>query len=657
MNADDRVKGWVLAAAVAVHLLLLRFSSPIILGAFLLLAAGAVLRGRQIFAPAWLERSVLVAGTLAAFWLRAGSVVFFGELAGLLAATQLLRPVTPSRGLRVIFCLLAMVAAAALRPFPSVNALFIVLDVAVLVILTEHLHRPPEAAIPFLVALTRSLRVVAPVSLIVILVFTLFPSLSLQTVPAITAFVGSDVLDPRRMGELVQSRRVAMVARFDADSPVPGVEDLYWRGQVLENNEGLRWSRETARGNVAASLAADPPRGGETVWRYRQDVPSSRGGILAVLDRVWTVDARRDGQEIAVLDIGAGALSAVGSGELRLAVASVADTAADPPEAGVAGGALGLPRDIADNATLQKTVRKILLPGQTTAENLDALARFFREGGFVYSLRPGRIPNLAKFLGGVRRGYCEHYAAAAANMLRIGGLPARVVTGYRGGEWNPWRRTITVRDADAHAWVEVWDAPAGRWVRFDPTSHVAPDLTERMERNLDSSRWPWYRTAAAYVTSLFAAATERLTLWWDKALALEIWESLQPVFLTALVLILAAWLARRVIHRRLDAARNYGAAVLAELETAAARAGRGRRPGETPLGWLRRLEDGAPAAEGAAVRAVAEAFEPFVYAPGGATTDRAAALRTAARTLKRLWRRARIGLSASGAPGKMPVPT
>ena len=84
------------------------------------------------------------------------------------------------------------------------------------------------------------------------------------------------------------------------------------------------------------------------------------------------------------------------------------------------------------------------------------------------------------FLFDTRRGFCEHYASAFVFVLRAADIPARVVTGYQGGEVNPVDGYLEVRQSDAHAWAEVWLAGRG-WQRMDPTAAVAPD---RVERNL-----------------------------------------------------------------------------------------------------------------------------------------------------------------------------
>ena len=94
------------------------------------------------------------------------------------------------------------------------------------------------------------------------------------------------------------------------------------------------------------------------------------------------------------------------------------------------------------------------------------------------SSRRGSEPNsVDDFLFNTRRGFCEHFASAFTMLARAAGIPARVVTGYQGGEFNPMSGYLIVRQSDAHAWSEVWLEGRG-WVRVDPTAAVAPERIE-----------------------------------------------------------------------------------------------------------------------------------------------------------------------------------
>jgi protein-glutamine gamma-glutamyltransferase len=117
---------------------------------------------------------------------------------------------------------------------------------------------------------------------------------------------------------------------------------------------------------------------------------------------------------------------------------------------------------------------------------VDAVLAYFRTEPFSYTLRPPLLTGghaVDDFLFRTRRGFCEHYASAFTTMARAAGIPARVVTGYLGGELNPISGRLVIRQSDAHAWAEVWLEEEG-WTRVDPTGAVAPD---RIELSLDDA--------------------------------------------------------------------------------------------------------------------------------------------------------------------------
>jgi hypothetical protein len=121
--------------------------------------------------------------------------------------------------------------------------------------------------------------------------------------------------------------------------------------------------------------------------------------------------------------------------------------------------------------------------GAAPAQIVERALAYFNTEPFVYTLQPGTLGTdpLDEFLFETRRGFCEHYAAAFTLLMRLAGVPARVVTGYQGGELNPRGGYLMVRQADAHAWSEVWLEGSG-WMRVDPTAAVSP---ERVERSID----------------------------------------------------------------------------------------------------------------------------------------------------------------------------
>jgi hypothetical protein len=111
------------------------------------------------------------------------------------------------------------------------------------------------------------------------------------------------------------------------------------------------------------------------------------------------------------------------------------------------------------------------------------LLNYFRTEDFHYTLTPPLMEEnpIESFLFTTQRGFCSHYASAFVYLMRVAHIPARVVTGYQGGEFNAIGNFLEIRQANAHAWAEVWIENQG-WVRVDPTAAVAP---ERIEQRLN----------------------------------------------------------------------------------------------------------------------------------------------------------------------------
>jgi transglutaminase-like putative cysteine protease len=494
--------------------------------------------------------------------------------------------------------------------------------------LAEQIHAPAGAEAAVWASVLRSLRLILPVAVIVTVAFWLFPAISSRTNVAFVRFGGSDLLSPGDASEVRLTRRIAFVATFPESSAVPSFSDLYWRGQVLEKNEGLRWAADPGRINSrpAPRHALPDPK-----WRYSQVLGPDRA--LAALDLPVSVIATREGQKATVLETGGFTYAVLGAGEVELEISSAPTLPDDPLLPAVASGSLGVPENIRSDPRLRTLAPRLFPSGTSLPANLEALGHFLATGGYSYTLRPGKMDpgDVAWFLFQHRKGFCGHYAAAAAGILRMGGIPARIVTGYRGGTWNPWLRTLTVRDSDAHAWVEAWDKGARHWTRFDPTSFVAPELSALMEVERNPDRWPWFRCSATYAASLItragagvSSARSRLHVPWTAAALLAF---------AGMAVVL--WWRRR----RLNSRPEIAALCLENLERQAGLKNRPRCPGETPLAWLARLETSSPSAsERFDLKSVSKSYERLTYAPGGPSAEKAGELKRASERLIRIWK-------------------
>ncbi len=623
----QKIAAGVMGVWLGLHQLLLADSGLLVLWTLLVLLAGMMLRGFRIFLPASVEWFLLCLTGVFVLLIFTPSIAFYGSVCGLVGAVLLLRTFSPIRGLWVLLCGLAMLSALVLRGEETVNTVFVIVDVAVLMLVAQQLHTPEEAVVKVWESVVRLLRVVLPVTLVVVLAFWIFPVLSTRTGGAWMGFSDGDVLNPGDFGELRVSRRVAFVADFSRSQSVPGWSALYWRGQVLEKNEGLRWSLEPSRINSVPPVGRLPSSG--TFWNYSQRLGTDR--ILSALERPVSVKVLREGRQTTILETGASIFAVLGNGGVELEIVSTSVPADDFPRQEVAEGDLAVPEKMRNDPRLQVLTSGLFVPGASLSAHLGSLGSFFETGGFSYTLRPGQMAShdVAGFLTDRKRGFCEHYAAAAAGLLRMGGIPARIVTGFRGGSWNPWLRTITVRDSDAHAWVEAWDERGRHWIRFDPTTFVAPDFSRRLETDMEPSRWPWHRLAATYASTVLARAGERLASFFS------IFTGWEFFLILAVGGGVVFWWRR---FRRVPGT-DVALACLDRLDKLAGLAKRGRLPGETPLAWFGRLAQSSPDAPGLAE--FARSYGRWMYSPDGKNAETLRALKISSGKLGRFFRKNR----------------
>jgi transglutaminase-like putative cysteine protease len=233
----------------------------------------------------------------------------------------------------------------------------------------------------------------------------------------------------------------------------------------------------------------------------------------------------------------------------------------------------------------------------TTQEGFVQAVLRHLDDGYAYTESPDpQASTIEGFLFDAREGYCQHFSGAMALLLRMGGVPARVVTGFTTGSLDRKSREFVVRDLDAHSWVEVWYEEYG-WVTFDPTPAVAPARSQPNEEGSSGGPAGLPRSPEFGSGDLpsdpgrRAAATTASTPWWEIALF---------AVLGTAALVLLVLIVRRHRARRPPAAL----APLLELERALRRMRRPPAPGTT----LRAIEGGfagSPAAAGY-VRAVRE---------------------------------------------------
>lgn len=143
-----------------------------------------------------------------------------------------------------------------------------------------------------------------------------------------------------------------------------------------------------------------------------------------------------------------------------------------------------------------------LVGDKDPAEAVVAVERYLGTFDYTLELRANGDDPLASFLFDVKAGHCEYFASAMAVLLRAGGVPARLVTGYYGGRYVEQGDYYAVRQGDAHAWVEVYFPERG-WVTYDPTppssrAAMLENMYGRMQLWLDGVRTAWRSAVIDY---------------------------------------------------------------------------------------------------------------------------------------------------------------
>ena len=307
---------------------------------------------------------------------------------------------------------------------------------------------------------------------VMLILFVLFPRIPgpLWGLPR-DAYKGrtglSEEMTPGTVSELSKSDDVAFRARFTGSIPPP--DQLYWRGPVLWNFDGRRWSS----GDKAPRTTPVPFTPEGEVLEYTVILEPSNRIWLFALD-LPAILPPRSGMTPSFQLLRQEPVNEVYRYEMR----SYPRYRTGDLEAAERNRGLWLPRS--GNPRARELV------AEWRARNLqpDAVVRaalaLFREQAFYYTLNPPLLGSnsVDEFLFRTRQGFCEHYASAFVFLMRSAGVPARVVTGYQGGERNTFGDYLIVRQSDAHAWAEVWLEERG-WVRVDPTAAVAPNRIQQ----------------------------------------------------------------------------------------------------------------------------------------------------------------------------------
>lgn len=422
-----------------------------------------------------------------------GAIVFnyytlFGRTAGSaflasLLCMKLLEMHSQRDRMIVIFLATFIVVLGFLFSQSLFSGIYMIFEALILTTTFISINQQPASTVPYLIIYKNNLalagRMLLQAAPLCLLLFILFPRVpgplwGLPEDVGVASTGLSEEMSPGRISQLSNDDAVAFRVKFKDVIPKPS--ELYWRGPVLWRFDGVRWDApksqlvlrlETKHEKFGAaidySLTLEPH---QQRWLFALDLPDS------------LPDKSRMSSELQLLSLHV--IDKVTRYELR----SHTQYRIEPDAPNNLQRYLALPKKISPRT--QQLIQTWLQDSPDKNQLVQKALSYFKDQEFYYSRSPPLLFDdpVDEFLFQTRKGYCEHYASAFTVMMRLAGIPARVVTGYQGGEMNPLSDYMIIRQSDAHAWSEIWLNQQG-WLRIDPTSVIPAG---RIESSIDLNR-------------------------------------------------------------------------------------------------------------------------------------------------------------------------
>jgi len=313
----------------------------------------------------------------------------------------------------------------------------------------------------------------------------------------------SNAMTPGNISNLVDSDAVAFRVKFQSRIPDPA--RMYWRGPVFWDFDGYTWSapelQRKALRKIELKNASNPVEYSVTLephnnyWLFALDQPGliPRGAFLSTELQLL---ARKTVTHL-----------------MRYRMISYLDPFVPWIQGLPRARYLHVPPATAIRA--RKYVQELMKDYPDKTGIVRAVLKLFSNKKYYYTRRPPRLTGdlTDSFLFDTRRGYCEHYASSFTVLMRLAGIPARVVTGYQGGELNPLSNYLIVRQSDAHAWSEIYLEGKG-WLRIDPTA-VIPASNIEDANDVNRIRGDYANTRVLSGKNWFTLSAIQLMYAWD----------------------------------------------------------------------------------------------------------------------------------------------
>lgn len=444
---------------------------------------------------------------------------------------------------------------------------------------------------------------------LVLVLFVFFPRGTAGLVTSLTRSLRhqtgiSGSLSPGSIASVAQSEEPAF--RVMIHGRQPDARDLYWRCLTLAYCEGMTWEQSAGERTRAPQEVKGVP-----VLQTLTLEPNGARWVPA-LDRPWKILRGGSDHYLNAEDQTLRSIDTIRFAR-RLEIESIASSSDEPLSESALRRALQLPATISPK--VQDLARQLAEGAGSHREIVERALNHFASQRFRYSLQPGAYGDkpLEEFLFERKVGFCEHFAASFGTLMRLAGVPVRLVMGYQGGELIQPGDYYLVRQYNAHVWNEVWLEGSG-WTRFDPTAVLAPTrLTPDFRTLLGDSFDIGFSIPR---DALWGQAVLRVQMFWDSLnyqwfmrvvqfnedeqfsffAGLGLWRmrTVGIIAIVLMVLVLAAlwlWVRRPVRHP--DPAVRLWQSVCQRL----AKKGRPRLPNEAPLAYAARVPEVAEFAQ------------------------------------------------------------
>lgn len=388
------------------------------------------------------------------------------------------------RDIYVVICLcfvMAMVVFLYSQSVVTTAYIFLVITVitAAMISLNRSSLRPDNAGTARL-ALKISLQAL-PLTLVLFVVFPRIAPLWAVPMQSASATTGvSDEMSPGDISQLGRSGELAFRVQFE-NTEAPAHQDLYWRGLVLDDFNGETWRR--------SRNSATYPRQLSLADRQRQrDARALTSGssldynvILEATQQPWVYALHlAEAQSSDLFQNSNFELfnSSLIYQRFSYDMRSFPSYSADPNlPSRVRNRNTRIPEE--GNPRSKEFARELRSRVNSDREFANAVLAHFQLNEYFYTLNPALLAadTVDDFLFNTLEGFCEHYASSFTFLMRAVGIPARVVVGYQGAEYNRFENYLMVYQYNAHAWSEVYIEGEG-WIRFDPTAAVSPARVE-----------------------------------------------------------------------------------------------------------------------------------------------------------------------------------